>query len=77
MLYGYKAALRPLIELYGSTPVADFDPRSLKAVRQSMLERGWSRVSINKQVQFIRSVFIWAVDEGLCPSAVAGAVMMY
>src|SRR4029450_7318579 len=33
----YKYSLRPLQELYGTTPAATFGPRSLAAVRQRML----------------------------------------
>jgi hypothetical protein len=35
-----KAAIRPLVELYGATPVADFTPKKLKAVREHMISVG-------------------------------------
>jgi integrase len=41
-----KAALKPLKELYGSLPVADFSPLKLKAVRQKMAEARRYRVRI-------------------------------
>jgi len=49
----FKLALRPMKELYGETPAVDFGPRSLKAVRQTMIDKGWSRLYINKQINRI------------------------
>jgi integrase len=45
-----KAALKPLKELYGSLPVADFSPLKLKAVRQKMTEacRYLVRIKVTK-----------------------------
>jgi hypothetical protein len=38
-----REALRIVRELYGRTVANDFGPLALKAVRQRMLENGWSR----------------------------------
>ena len=40
---GQRASLKVLKRLYALVPVADFGPRSLKAVRQAMVEAGLSR----------------------------------
>lgn len=42
-LENFKYALRPLRELYGDKRVDDLGARALKAVRQSMVDRGVSR----------------------------------
>ena len=63
-------ALRPLKELYGRTKAVDFGPRALKAVRQKMVDRGWTRKYINKHVDRIKRMFKWAVAEELVPPKV-------
>ena len=65
----FTLALRPLKELYGETPAVEFGPRSLKAVRQKMIEKGWCRPYVNKQVNRIRHVFKWAVSDELIPGS--------
>jgi len=59
-----RAALRPLRQLYGHTPVKEFGPLALRAVRQQMIEsvgkrtqRPWCRRTINLHTYRIRSVF--------------------
>jgi len=44
-------------QLYGMTPAAGFGPKALQAVRQKMVESGWCRTNINKQVNRLRHVF--------------------
>ena len=46
----YRQAIRPLVQLYGEIPACQFGPRSLRAVRHRMVEMGWCRTNINKQV---------------------------
>jgi hypothetical protein len=36
-----RDALRPLKELFGGLPAAQFGPRKLKAIREAMLAKGW------------------------------------
>ena len=45
-----RAAHRPLLDLYGSVPVAEFTPKHLKLVRSEMIRLDWSRRHINAQV---------------------------
>ncbi|MEM7203925.1 MAG: site-specific integrase [Planctomycetota bacterium] len=61
----YVAAARPLLQLYRDEPAADFRPLKLKRVRELMVERGWARRSINKQVGRLRRMFKWAVENEL------------
>jgi hypothetical protein len=41
--YCLRDALRVVKELYGSTPARDFGPLALKACRQAMVAKDWSR----------------------------------
>jgi len=70
----FALALRPLKELYAETPAADFGPRALKAVRQKMIDAGWCRPYINKQVNRVRHVFKWAVSDELIPGDILHAL---
>jgi len=70
----YRLALRPLKELYADTPAADFGPRALKAVRLKMVDMGWCRPYVNKQVNRIRHVFKWAVGDEIVPGSVLYAL---
>jgi len=65
-----REALLPLRELYGNTPAHEFGPRSLKAVRQHMVDAGLSRGVVNHRVSRIKRVFKWAVAEEIIPPSV-------
>jgi integrase len=69
-----RQALRPVRELYGDSQARDFGPLALKAVRQAMIERGWCRNYINKQVDRIRRMFAWAAENELVPVGVYQAL---
>ena len=69
-----RYALRPLRKLYGTTPAAEFGPAALKTVRQAMIEQGWCRGYINKQVIRVRRMFAWGVENELVPVAVHQAL---
>ena len=60
-----KLALRPLVKPYGSTKAAEFGPLRLKAVRQTMIDKGWSRGVINRAISRVRRTFTWAASEEL------------
>jgi len=62
---GFKSAVSPLVQLYGHTPVDDFGPLALTAVRQRFIERGWCRRFCNQSTNRIRRVFKWAVANEL------------
>ena len=65
-----KSAVRPLVELYGDTDASDFGPLALKAVRQKMVDGGWTRGYVNKSCGRIRRVFRFAVSNELCEPSV-------
>ena len=60
-----KEALKIVRELYGRTTANEFGPLALKAVRQRMIDKGWSRGYINKSIGRIRRCFKWAVENEL------------
>jgi integrase len=64
-----RQALRPVRELYGAVPAVEFGPLALKAVRRAMVERGWCRTFINKQINRVKKLFSWAAGEELVPLA--------
>jgi len=69
-----RYALRPLRTLYGTTPAADFGPSALKTVRRAMIEQGWCRGYVNKQVIRVRRMFAWAVENEMVPGSVHQAL---
>jgi integrase len=84
-----KAALRPLRQLYGSTPAAEFGPKRLKALRAHVLapkevtdpetkvkaiEPGWSRTYCNRNIDRVKFLFRWAASEELVPASVYQAL---
>ena len=67
-------AIAPLLELYSRTPIRDFGPLALKAVRQKMIEDGLTRQGINARMNRIKRVFRWAVSEELAPATLVDAL---
>ena len=65
--HNFRDALKPLRRLYGPSAAVDIGPMALKAVRQAMVEFGWSRKNVNQQTGRVRHVFRWAVAEELLP----------
>jgi hypothetical protein len=53
--YGY--ALKPLRLLYGLTPVGQFTPIALKALRQHFVSKNLARSEVNRRVRLVRAVF--------------------
>lgn len=65
-----RVAIRPLKELYGDTPAAEFGPLAIKTVRNAMIASDLSRNVINQRIGTLKRVFKWAVAEELVPSSV-------
>lgn len=63
-----KLAVRSLRAMYGSTLASDFGPIALKAVRQSMVEAGLARITVNQRVARIVRLFEHAVENELIPA---------
>ena len=61
-----KSAVKPLVELYGTIPAAEFGPLAMKAVRQRMVDSGKKcRRYINMSIGRIRRCFKWGVENEL------------
>jgi len=73
-LYPLKLALRPVKKLYGHLPAQDFGPLALKAVRQSLIDAGNCRTTINGAIGRVRRMFRWATAEELLPVSVYQAL---
>ena len=69
-----RYALKVVRQGFGRTPAAEFGPKRLRAVQQAMIELGWSRSTINAQVDRVRRMFKWAVAEELVPGDVYHAL---
>lgn len=63
-----KPSLGILNRLYGKTQAAEFGPLTLENCRRAMIEKGWSRLSINQHVSRLRRVFRWAISKQLVPA---------
>jgi integrase len=66
-LDAYRQAMKPLRALYGHTSVVNFGAVALKTVRQNLIDRDLSRSHVNHQVNRIRRIFKWGVENELVP----------
>ena len=46
----YRAAMKPLLELYGLNKAMEFGPKALKLVRDKMIKLDWHRNSTVERV---------------------------
>jgi integrase len=69
-LRNFRSSLKPLRQLYGSTPAKDFGSLKLQAVRQHMIDAGLSRGVINQRIGRIAHMFKWAAANELVPAIV-------
>ena len=60
-----KEALAVVRPLYGKRPVSEFGPLALQTVQQKMVDKGWTRKHINKQIGRIIRMFKWAASNEL------------
>ncbi len=65
----YADVIRVFRRLYGRTLAAEFGPLALKALRQKMIEIGWCRTNINRQIGRVKHIFKWACENELVPPA--------
>ncbi len=71
-----RNAVRPLKELYGKTPAAEFGPLALKAVRSKYIANELSRGTVNQNVGRIVRMFRWAAEHEQIPASVPQALSM-
>ena len=73
-LANVKQTIKVVRETHASVPAAEFGPFALKAVRQAMIDKGWSRKNINLHVGRVRRVFKYGVENELVPAGVLAAL---
>ena len=60
---------------YGREPADAFRPKDLKKVREAMVAKNWSRSYVNSQVNRVKRMFAYAVEEDLTPGTVYHALL--
>lgn len=66
-VHSIRVPLRHLVKTHGNTLCVRFGPKALREVRQSMVDAGIVRLSVNRNIGRIRRAFKWAVGEELLP----------
>ena len=69
-----QGSLRPLVKLHGRCRVSEFGPIRLKQVRDSMVEAGIVRKSVNRRIGRIKRMFKWGVENELISGEVLASV---
>ncbi len=69
-----QGVIRHLRNLYGNTAADDFGPLKLRTVREAMVEAGWTRRFINKQIIRLRFIFRLGVSHELVKPEVLAAI---
>lgn len=65
-----RSAMRFLKSMYGDTLASEFGPLALKAVRESMIQHGLARNSINKNITRLKIFFRWATENEMVPASI-------
>jgi integrase len=71
----YLDAWKPVEDLFGTTPAAEFTPLKLKTIREKLIAADLARTTINGRLHRIRRVFKWAVAEQLVAPDVYAALV--
>ena len=71
-----RSALRYIPDALRGLPAAEFSIGNLKAIRQTMIDAGHCRSSINKNTNRVILVFRWAATEELIPPAIPQALAL-
>jgi integrase len=75
-LHRVMRVLRPLRELYGRMPAAEFSVLQFRAIRQKFIDEGLARSFINASMRRITRMFKWAASEARVPPSVPQALAM-
>ena len=65
-----KVAIDLLVGAFGNTLAKDFGPLRMQSLRDMMVERGWKRGTVNKQVGRLTRMFRWGVSREMLPVSV-------
>lgn len=69
-----RSVVRPLVRLFGTTWAREFGPLKLKRVREELVKLGWTRSTVNSQVDRLKRMFRWAVENEHVPPSVLTAL---
>ncbi len=69
-----RNVMRDVKAEFAQLPVSQFGPNALKRVRQRWIDRGLTRVGVNKNQRRVTRIIRWAVAEELAPAAILQAV---
>lgn len=70
----FKQVLRPVMSLFGDTPLTDFGPVRFRTVRAEFVAAGWCRDHVNRQAGRVKEWLRWLVAEELYPADKLAAV---
>jgi integrase len=70
----YLTLSKMIAKQYGTLPVSDFSSLKLEAVRATMINKGWTRKSINSQISSIRTIVSFGVRKELVNVSVLEAL---
>ena len=70
----FRGAFRVLRQGWGAVRGRDFGPKTFKAVRQAMVERGWTRTYVGDQCGRLKRFVAWCVEEELVPESLHHAL---
>ena len=73
-IHDLRAAVRPLVKLFGTTRARDLGPLALKKVREAMVATGWCRTTVNDNIHRIRRMYRWATENEIVPAEVLYAL---
>lgn len=62
-----KSAIVLARRLYGAIPACEFGPAKLRVVRQTWIDEGRARATINSYTKWVKPMFKWAVSEEKVP----------
>ena len=72
----FRCATKPLRKMFGTLPVESFGPSKLLALRESWIEKGLARKTINGMVRRVRQIFKWGISRELIPFEVYARLQM-
>ncbi|HEY1189560.1 MAG TPA: tyrosine-type recombinase/integrase [Gemmata sp.] len=73
---GCVSAVRLVVDLYGESRAAEFDPAALRACRDRLVTRGLTRGTVNSYMSRIVRMFGWAGGQSLIPPTVHAALKL-
>jgi integrase len=74
IVHRVKQALKPVKQLYGTVPIDEFGPKSLRTVRQVWIKKGLARKTVCDYTDVVKRMVKWGVSHELVPPLVHHAL---